>query len=142
QKKPRSSKHLRAATLPDPDKPVMIMNCVERSWSDITSNKYRLLTVGGSCSGLISSDPCDFVDLSGELGAGVVALAAQQEIPGSDLDQDRDIPAWGNRHSNQRQIDPQNFVAVLIQTQPVIFNVVLPAFQGNDKFDLLVQADG
>src|SRR5687767_9564885 len=65
----------------------------------------------------------------GQLLRRVVPARAQQLIAGRDLDQDREVASWRNRHADERKRQIQDVIPLFAQAEPVVVAPRLPPFE-------------
>src|SRR5262249_1340089 len=81
------------------------------------------------------------IETCGEFTGGVEAARPQQLISRRDLDENAERAPRRNGHANERNLQPENVVAQLVEAQPLGVAVRIPPFQLDDELHSFGVAD-
>src|SRR5712671_8009757 len=127
QNQPASSRALIAVDFPPPDIPV------SNTMRSGGANSLHLVADAARHSGLRDLAREPLLEVLGRM----VPLQLEQVVPGGDLDDGGQVAAGAHRHDEQRHLGVQHAVLLLLDTEPVVLDPVVPLDQLHHHLDLL-----
>src|SRR5882762_6631606 len=127
QNQPASSRALIAVDFPPPDIPV------SNTMRSGGANSLHLVADAARHGGLRDLAREPLLEVLGRM----VPLQLEQVVPGGDLDDGDQVAARAHRHDEQRHLGVQHAVLLLLDTEPVVLDPVVPLDQLHHHLDLL-----